>query len=223
MFKKLLSLSNTFTKYFQHDKKLGDNINSDIISYPMLHISINDKNEELSWNLDFQYIVKTKNKDSSKLLLDKIPGYIGINIISDIDRIIIDNVSYVIYIKEVSFNRSQFNRSELMPCIFEATSKYNHFPANDPKYPDAVKVINELYHQCLYYPKLIDDLDFDYYKADEILETTLKFCSDYSSGTKFNDTYFNNIEFLHYDSILKRNLPSKYNDVILKIIKERKR
>ena len=69
----------------------------------------------------------------------------------------------------------------------------------------------------------IDDLDFDYYKADEILETTLKFCSDYSSGTKFNDTYFNNIEFLHYDSILKRNLPSKYNDVILKIIKERKR
>ena len=107
--------------------------------------------------------------------------------------------------------------------IFE-TSKYNQFPINnpDPKYPNAVKIVNESYSQCLYYPKLIDDLDFDYYKADEILEATLNDCSDYSSGTKFNDKYFNDIEFLSYHTIIKRTLPKKYSDVISKIIKERK-
>lgn len=223
MFKKLLGLANTYVKYFQHNEKLGDDVNSNIVSYPMLHISVNNKTENLSWNLDFQYIVKTKNKDNKKLSLNEIPGYIGITVISDIDRVIIDNVSYVIYIKEVQFDRSHFNRSELLPCIFEATSKYNHFPADNPRYPDAVRVVIELYHQCLYYPKLVDDSDFDYYKADEILGVTLNSSCDYSSGTKFNDKYFIDNNFLHYDSILKRNLPSKYNDVILKIIKERKR
>ena len=221
MLKKLTDLVNTYKKYFQPIKE----IESGVVSYPMIHISISDKNDNVSWNLDFQYNAKTKNKDNIKLSSDTIPGYIGTTIISDIDRVVINNVSYVIYIKEISFDCSKFNRSELLPCLFEATSKYNQFPINnpDPKYPNEVKIVNESYSQCLYYPKLIDDLDFDYYKADEILEATLiNGCSDYSSGTKFNDKYFNDIEFLSYHTIIKRTLPKKYSDVISKIIKERK-
>ena len=217
-----MDLVNTYKMYFSNVKEFDSNIKSNFVSYPIIHIEISDMNDGVSWNLDFQHNTKSKSKSSVFIALDSIPGYIGTNVISDIYKVVIDNVRYTIYIKEISFDNSKFNRAEFLPCIFEATSKYNHLPEYNSNYPDNIKIVNESYSQCLYYPKLIDDLDFDYYKTYEILEATLNDCNDYSSGTKFNDKYFNDLEFLSYNTIMKRTLPKKYCDTISKIIKGRK-